>query len=320
MMWTRLATLALCLAGGAANAQSASETTSGLESCFEAGRLADSICSKLQIAPMERVDCIKKAGAAQLKCLQQVLPEAAVGAPGRPSTTGRSAPSANIALPEPPSALSSPKEPGRTDSGAPGAAPGDGTAGPPKTLPRSEANIIPAPAGAPTAGMGQDTSSKQDERPARKKDWILSDTTSPVDFSPLVTAVIRATSDVKDGPNSFVVRCRSQHTEVSIRTDEAWSTPRGNELVVEYQINDQPMVRQPWMLSADGKTATYRNDPVELLRSVPEGATMKIAVTDKSNLRHETTFELTGLSGVRQKVGTSCNWASLNAKTSSSRR
>jgi hypothetical protein len=187
-------------------------------------------------------------------------------------------------------------------------------------LARSEANIIPAPAGAPTAGMGQDTSSKQDERPARKKDWILSDTTSPVDFSPLVTAVIRATSDVKDGPNSFVVRCRSQHTEVSIRTDEAWSTPRGNELVVEYQINDQPMVRQPWMLSADGKTATYRNDPVELLRSVPEGATMKIAVTDKSNVRHETTFELTGLSGVRQKVGTSCNWASLNAKTSSSRR
>jgi len=168
--------------------------------------------------------------------------------------------------------------------------------------------------------MGHDTSGKQNERPARKTDWILSDTTSPVDFSPLVTAVIHATSDVKDGPNSFVVRCRSQHTEVSIRTDEAWITPRGNELVVEYQINDQPMVRQPWIISSDGKTATYRNDPVELLRSIPEGATMKIAVTDKSNVRHETTFELTGLSSVRHKVGTSCNWASGTAKTSSDRR
>jgi hypothetical protein len=90
--------------------------------------------------------------------------------------------------------------------------------------------------------------------------------------------------------------------------------------LVDYQINDQPIVRQPWILSTDGKTATYKNDPVELLRSIPEGATLKVAVADKGNVRHEASFELTGLSAVRQKVATACKWPSVTAKTSSEKR
>jgi hypothetical protein len=141
-----------------------------------------------------------------------------------------------------------------------------------------------------------------------------------LDYSPLITAVIRSTSDVKDSPNTFAVRCRAQHTELSIRTDGRWGAPRGNELLVDYQINDQPIVRQPWILSTDGKTATYKNDPIELLRSIPEGATLKVALADNGNVRREATFELTGLSGVRQKVGTACKWPPVTTKTSSGKR
>jgi hypothetical protein len=268
VMWTRFASLVLCLGGGTAYAQSAIENAPGLESCFEAARLADTICSKLQIPQTERVDCFKKAGAAQLECREHVLSKAPDGVSSNPSKTARLVPRGNIASP----------------------------------------------------GSSPDPSGKKDERSAQKADWILSETTSPVDFSPLVTAVIRATSDVKDSLNSLAVRCRSQHTELSVKMDGALGEPRSNELMVEYQINDHAMVRQPWILSADGKTAIYRNDPVEFLRSMPEGATMRFAVTDKRDVRHETTFELTGLSGVRQKVGTACKWASVTAKSSSDRR
>jgi hypothetical protein len=169
---------------------------------------------------------------------------------------------------------------------------------------------------APAEAVRSDSSGKKNDRPAQQADWILSETTSPVHYSPLITAVIRATSDVKDGPNSLAVRCRAQRTELSIRTDGAWVAPRGNDVMVDYQINDQPVVRQPWILSADGKTASYRNDPVELLRSIPEGATLKVAVADKGNIRREATFELTGLSGIRQKVGTTCKWAPVTATSS----
>ena len=182
------------------------------------------------------------------------------------------------------------------------------------------ASVAPSVAEAPTAALRSDTSGKKNDRPARGTDWILSETTSPVDYSPLINAVIRATADVKDGPNTFAVRCRAQHTELSIRTDGAWAAPRGNDLLVDYQIDDRPVVRQPWILSTDGKTATYKNDPVELLQSIPEGATLKVAVADKGNVRREATFELTGLSGIRHKVGTACKWAPVTAKTSSEKR
>jgi len=332
MIRFRLAGFVLCIASGTAYAQSATESKVGLESCVEAARLADSICAKLPLAQTAREDCLKKGGAALLKCLEQVLPD-----PPGPTAT-QSAPRVNPSPPESPSSLSALKQPPADSLGAAtSGAPADANAGKPKA-PASEANVIPPPAQTPSVPRPAEPPSilrpaeppsaataarvlgKQDERSARKTDWTLSETRSPVDFSPLVIAVIRATSDVKDGPNSFEVRCRSQRTEISIRADGASTALRGNELVVDYQINDQPIVRQPWILSADGKTATYRNDSVELLRSLPDGGAMKIAVTDKGGVRHESIFHLTGLSRVRESVGTACKFPPTTAKSSSDRR
>ena len=375
-MWTRLASVApsvaLCLAGFAAQAQSANESASGLESCFRAARLADATCSKLPNDPAQHVDCFNKARTAQLECLERALSEAGArsAATGSFSETAPPAPPVDAAPPEAPLERPDPKEADRTErpespvgttpadeaarqsspspqsaptSVAPsvaeaplerpdpkeadrterpespvGIAPADEAAAErPSPSPQSApASVAPSVAEAPAEAVRSDSSGKKNDRPAQQADWILSETTSPVDYSPLITAVIRATSDVKDGPNSLAVRCRAQRTELSIRTDGAWVAPRGNDVMVDYQINDQPVVRQPWILSADGKTASYRNDPVELLRSIPEGATLKVAVADKGNIRREATFELAGLSGIRQKVGTTCKWALVTATSS----
>jgi hypothetical protein len=324
-MWIRLASFALCLAGFTAPAQSANESASGLEACFQAARLADAICSKLPNDPARRVDCFKKAQTTQLECLERVLSEAhsRSTAPGRSSETAQPAPQVDTAPSEASLERPDPKEADRTDQPAVsiGSIPADEAAKRSSPSPEpTPASVAPSLAEAPTATVPPDTSAKKNDRPAQRTDWIVSETTSPVDYSPLVNAIIRATSDVKDGPNSFAVRCRAQHTELSIRTDGAWAAPRGNDLLVDTQIDDRPVVRQPWILSADGKTATYKNDPVELLQSIPEGATLKVAVADKGNVRREATFELTGLSGIRQKVGTACKWAPVTAKASSEKR
>jgi hypothetical protein len=390
-MWIRLASVALCLAGGAAHAQSASESISGLESCIETARFADAICSKLPKDPTQRADCFEKARTAQLECLDRVLAKTstlsappenssetarpappvdtapAQASPERPASkqTGRtdrpeggtpahaaakpsnasakSAPtsvpapateappenSSETARPAPPvdtaPAQASPERPaskqaGRTDRPE-GGTPAHAAAKPSNALAKSAPASVPAPAAeAPTGAIGSNSSGKNNDKPAQVADWIVSETTSPVDYSPLVIAAVRAKSDVKDAPNALAVRCRARHTELSIRTDGAWGAPNGNDLLVDYQINDHPVVRQPWMLSADGKTATYKYDPIELLRSMPEGATLKVAVADKGNVRREATFELAGLSGVREKVGTACKWVPVTANTSSEKR
>ena len=140
--------------------------------------------------------------------------------------------------------------------------------------------------------------------------WIVSETTSPVDYSPLITAVIHPTSSVKDAPNALAVRCRGSRTELLLRTEGAWRASRASEVQVDYQINDQPLVRLQWTVSADGKTASYKGDAVGLLRSLPEGARLKISVFDGQGLGQEAMFQLTGLDSVRQKIGLACKWPS----------
>jgi hypothetical protein len=150
--------------------------------------------------------------------------------------------------------------------------------------------------------------------------WVVSETTSPVDYSPLITAVIQSTSSVKDAPNTLALRCSGSSTQLQLRTEGAWHASRASEVLVDYQINDQPSVRLQWTLSADGKIASYKDDAVGLLRSLPEGARLKISVFDRHGLGQEAQFRLTGLDSVRKKIELACMWPSTAEKMSSGKR
>ena len=150
--------------------------------------------------------------------------------------------------------------------------------------------------------------------------WVVSETTSPVDYSPLITAVIHSTSSVKDAPNTLAVRCRGLRTELLLRTEGAWRAARASDVQVRYQINDESFVRLPWTVSADGKTASYKDDAVGLLQSLPEGARLKISVFDRQGLGQQATFQLTGLDSVRKKIGLVCKWPPTADKMSLRKR
>ena len=172
--------------------------------------------------------------------------------------------------------------------------------------------IAPASPNEPPAGSAQNQPSDTA--------WVVSETTSPVDYSPLITAEIHSTSSVKDAPNTLAVRCRGQRTELELRTEETWRAKRASEVQVDYQINDQPFVRLQWTVSADGKTASYKDDAVELLRSLPEGARLIISVFDRQGLGQKATFQLTGLDNVRKKIGLACKWPSTAETMSAGKR
>jgi hypothetical protein len=131
----------------------------------------------------------------------------------------------------------------------------------------------------------------------------------------MITAVMRAPSAAKDAPNNLVIRCRGLRTELQLRTDGTWRA-RG-EVEVDYQVDDQPPVRQMWTASADGKAASYRLDPVDLLRSLPEGARLKINLRDGPGSGHEATFQLAGLGAIGKKISTVCKWPPADDKLSS---
>ncbi len=414
MRATPIATV-LSIVGGAAFAQPANEAITGLEACFQAARLVDSICSNATNGPVQRLDCFQKGQAAHLECLQHVLSAGSAASetptgtvsPATPAGTVRSempsavspgvpagtAPSGSVSpeMPagtetvfasEPNGTVSPATPPGTVRSEMPSAvSPGvpagtaltklpagpvspempagtetvfanapNGTvspATPPGTVrsevPRAVSPGMPAdtvstelPARSvwpemptatvspdkPTAAVPPDMPAKTVDVPAKPPDtnWVVSQTTSPVDYSPLITAAIRSTSSEKDALNTLTIRCRQLRTELLLRTEGTWRISRASEVQVDYQINNQSSVRLRWAASADGKYATYKDDAVGLLRSLPDGARLKINVFDGPGPGHDATFQLTGLDAIRKKIAVACKWAPAADKTSSAKR
>jgi hypothetical protein len=146
--------------------------------------------------------------------------------------------------------------------------------------------------------------------------WVISETTSPVDYSPMITAATLSRSNAKDAPTTFAIRCRGQRTDLLVSTEGSWRASAANELQVDYRINDQPTVRTRWIASTDGRTALFKDDVVRFLRSLPDKGRITLSVSDWQGPAHEATFQLTGLDAIRQKIGTACKWTSATDRIS----
>jgi hypothetical protein len=318
-----LIAIVLSSVGGAVCAQPADEGYKVLETCFQLARAADASCSDPKNDAAERLDCRHKASAAQLDCLERVFPKKSAGpvppkmpprtvSPEMPTiagVTGSPEVPAGSVSPETPIAIAAKGEPTSSQKTPPGTV--------------SPASLTATVAPEMTTDITSPSiPARHVEIPATPPDtsWIVSETTSPVDYSPLVTAVIRATTSLQDAPNTLAVRCRGPRTEVLLRTEGTWRTSRSGKVQVDYRINDQPLVRLQWIMSADGKTASYSDDAVGLFQSLPEGARLKINMLDGAGPGHEATFQLAGLDAVRKRIAVPCKWTAAADKMSAKKR
>jgi len=136
--------------------------------------------------------------------------------------------------------------------------------------------------------------------------WIVSETTSPVDYSPQMTATILSESTAKGAPTSLTVRCRGQRTELLVNTAGTWRPSYNGEFKVAYRIDDQPAVEARWTAFARGRGAVFKGDVIRFVQSLPEGARLSISVYDWQGPAHEATFQMSGLDAVRQKISMAC--------------
>jgi hypothetical protein len=192
----------------------------------------------------------------------------------------------------------------------------------PKADVKVGAPAVPATQEQPTATIQSDAKSiaKPAAPPLMKKDWIISETTSPIDYSALVSAVIRPVQQVSNGPVSLIIRCRAKATELALQFPSDLNVAKSGELQLDFQIDDQPSAKQRWTWLVGGKFATYKGDPVPLLQSIPEGARLLIRPSESGDAQQAATFLLIGLDSVRKRVGTACKWAPLQAGASAPKR
>jgi len=248
------------------------------------------------------------------------------------STQGSREPTSSSS--EPPSGSIPPKEPVDAAQAIPKAVPSPAPEAPsattspkePTSAAQATPEAVPSPAPSPTPAAAtaavQSEMPKASARQARPPEsrWLVSETTSPIDYSPLLTAVIRPTSSSPGGPVSLAVRCRGGQTALLIRTEGTWHATRRNALPVDFQINDQSTVRQTWILSADARIATYADDAVELLRSLPDGARLSVSVSDGADAHQQATFLLTGWDAIRTRIEMACKWPKMTEQASSGKR
>jgi hypothetical protein len=331
---------ALSAAGGAVCAQPGNGAPTGMESCFQSARGADSVCSNPANDAVQRLDCLQKARTTLLECLEHVPQEIATGSAPSEKAAGKvpsetpsgtappEFPTATVVPDKPPAAVSSDKSTAAASADKPAAAASPDM---PVAAVSPDKPAAAASPELPTAGVSSDkpAAAASPDLPARAVDiapkprepnWIISETTSPVDYAPVITAAIRLPFSVKHAPNTFAIRCRGGRTELLVRTEGTWRASRTREVQVEYQINDQPLAKLSWMASPDGKTAIYKDDPVGLFQSLPDGARLKINVLDEPGPSHEATFQLTGLDAVREKIAVACKWPPAANKISSEKR
>ena len=138
--------------------------------------------------------------------------------------------------------------------------------------------------------------------------WIISETTSPVDYRPQITALTTARVSSQGAPSSLAIHCRAQRTELIISTTGSWKQAADGVVKVVYRINEGPPVEQRWKAAETGRSFAFQGDVVRFMRSMPDSGQLLVKVYAGKAPPYESTFRLVGLDPVRRKVAAACNW------------
>jgi hypothetical protein len=149
-----------------------------------------------------------------------------------------------------------------------------------------------------------------DTAPSQSPNWIISETTSPVDYRPQIAALTTARAARGDAPSSLTIHCRAHRTELIISTMGSWNQHPDGGMKVEHRIDEEPPVEQRWRAAEAGKSLAFPGDAVRFLRSIPDVGRISVKVYAGKGPPSESTFQLVGLDSVRRKIATACNWPS----------
>ena len=133
--------------------------------------------------------------------------------------------------------------------------------------------------------------------------WIFTETVSPLDYSPVVTA--SATSDRPDGPMQLSIQCRRGRTDLVIAVAALGGRPE--EQRVSYHVDDGPPAALAAGPAAAGTGLVIKDDVVRLLNGLPAKGDLVIDVTGPAG-RVQGHYALPALKAVLGRLAGPCRW------------
>src|SRR5207302_11044570 len=132
--------------------------------------------------------------------------------------------------------------------------------------------------------------------------WIISLTTSPVDYSPVATATTSSRDGAGESGMKLSIRCRAGRNELVVVGPGV--PGRGDDYAISYRVNDGPGLQIAAAVPPSGIGVAFGGDVVRLLHSLPDGGSLSIHLTSRMGTALDAVFSLGGLEAVRAKMTT----------------
>ena len=136
--------------------------------------------------------------------------------------------------------------------------------------------------------------------------WIVSETTSPVDYAPMVTATTFSRGGSDGSSMQLSIHCRGGRTELVVAGPAVSRSSEG--YAISYRINDDQPVQLAAGSPSFGTGAAFTGDVVRLLQSLPEEGDIAVRLSTRTGAAQDGHFFLGGLKKVREKVAAACKW------------
>jgi hypothetical protein len=135
--------------------------------------------------------------------------------------------------------------------------------------------------------------------------WIVSETVSPIDYSPV--AIATASSGGADSTAlQLSIQCRGGRTELVIAA--ATLTRRGEDYLIGYSVNNAPPVTVATGTPAAGAGVGIKGDVVRLLTSLPDAGEIAFRVSPRQGAALEGRYALAALKAVLSRLAGPCKW------------
>ena len=107
--------------------------------------------------------------------------------------------------------------------------------------------------------------------------WIVSETTSPVDYTPIVSATAVSTGGSDGSSMHLSIHCRGGRTELVVAGPAV--SRSGGDYVISYRVNDGQPVQLAAGSPSFGTGVAFTGDIVRLLQSLPENGHIAVRIS-----------------------------------------
>jgi len=136
--------------------------------------------------------------------------------------------------------------------------------------------------------------------------WIVSETTSPVNYTPMVTATASSRGGPDGSSMKLAIYCRGGRTELVVSGPAV--SRGGADYTIFYRVNDDQPVQLPAGSPSFGTGAAFTGDIVRLLQSLPEDGHIVVRISPRGGAGQDGDFLLGGLKIAREKLAAACKW------------